>query len=424
VSKTPDSVQPLNQNRAKPKVVRIIGRLNVGGPARQACFLHQALRGNLETVLIAGRLDEHEGDMSYLLTSEEGVYWVPSMSRSVRLWSDFLAFLRIVRILSKEKPEIVHTHTAKAGALGRLAAAMLRVPVRVHTYHGHVFHSYFGSIQTRMWLAIERALNRLTTRTVAISESQANELVRAYKVAPAHQVSVIHNGYDLSLFDSDSNAKQARELRRVFGFDDSHFVVLWAGRLVPIKNVELLAEIVYRAKRSPKLHFLVVGDGNDRCKLENLTTGCSNIRIAGWRQDIPLLWAAADAALVTSRNEGTPTALIEAMASRKPFVSTNVGGVIDLAAPPNQVDSHSSIVRAGNGFLTPLEADPMLDCLEFLAGNPDVALTMGNVGRTFALTHYSDEGLQADIEQLYDGLLSSACLTTPPETRPSLTEPA
>ena len=112
------------------------------------------------------------------------------------------------------------------------------------------------------------------------------------------------------------------------------------------------------------------------------------------------------------------------MASRKPFVSTNVGGVIDLAAPPTQVDRHSSIVRAGNGFLTPLEADPMLDCLEFLAGNPDVALTMGSVGRTFVLTHYSDEDLQADIEQLYDGLLSSACLTTPREARASLTEPA
>src|SRR5262249_10852859 len=130
---THHSVHPVSHNGDKAKVVRIIGRLNVGGPAQQACFLHQALQPNLETILIAGRLDEQEGDMSYLLSSKEGVYWVPSMSRSVRLWSDLLAFLRILRILAKEKPDIVHTHTAKAGALGRVAAAILRVPVRVHT---------------------------------------------------------------------------------------------------------------------------------------------------------------------------------------------------------------------------------------------------------------------------------------------------
>ena len=176
------SFKPLNQNAGKPKVVRIIGRLNVGGPARQVCFLHQALRNNFDTILIAGHLDENEGDMSYLLASGEGVRWIRSMSRPIRLWSDFLAFLRIVRILHAERPDLVHTHAAKAGTLGRVAAAILGVPVRVHTYHGHVFHGYFGRFQTRTWLAIERTLNRITTRTVVISESQVDELVEKYKV--------------------------------------------------------------------------------------------------------------------------------------------------------------------------------------------------------------------------------------------------
>ena len=120
---------------------------------------------------------------------------------------------------------------------------------------------------------------------------------------------------------------------------------------------------------------------------------------------MPELWAAADAGLVTSRNEGTPSALIEAMASGKPFVSTNVGGIIDLAAPPIQVNGRSSVIRAGNGFLTPLDSNPMLDCLEFLAGNPDFALEMGSVGRSFALTRYSDTRLQSDMEGLYVDLL-------------------
>src|SRR5438874_3480843 len=166
------SIKPTNQRAIKPKVVRIIGRLNVGGPARQACFLHQALRNKFDTVLIAGRLDEHEGDMSYLLASEEGVQRILSMSRPVRLWSDLLAFLSILRILRTERPHLVHTHAAKAGTLGRLAATLLRIPV-VHTYHGHVFHGYFGPFQTGVWLTIERMLNRVTTRTVTISESQA-----------------------------------------------------------------------------------------------------------------------------------------------------------------------------------------------------------------------------------------------------------
>jgi len=419
-----DSAKPYNQSRVKPKIVRIIGRLNVGGPARQACFLHQALRGNFDTVLIAGHLDEQEGDMSYLLTSEDGVRWIRSMSRPVRLWSDFLAFLRMVRILRMEQPDLVHTHAAKAGALGRIAATLLRVPVRVHTYHGHVFHGYFGPLQTRIWLAIERTLNKITTRTVAISESQAEELVEKYNVVSRQKVCTIRNGYDLSRFACREDIRKTRELRRGLGFDDSHFVVLWAGRLVPIKNVELLAQIVREAQRSPRLRFLVVGDGIDRNKLERLTAGCSNIHLAGWREDIPALWAAADVGLVTSRNEGTPSALIEAMASGKPFVATNVGGVIDLATPPAEMEGCSAVIRAGNGFLTPLEANPMLDCLEFLAANPEVALAMGTTGRSFALAHYSDNRLQTDMETLYCELLDSACLATPPEVRPSFTQSA
>jgi glycosyltransferase involved in cell wall biosynthesis len=342
------------------------------------------------------------------------------MSRPVHLWTDFLAFLHIVRILRAEQPDLVHTHAAKAGTLGRVAAALLGVPVRIHTYHGNVFRGYFGALQTRIWLAIERTLNKITTRTVLISESQVDELVDKFNVVSRQKACVIRNGYDQSLFGSRADPIEAYDLRKAFGFDDSHFVVLWAGRLVPIKNVGLLAQIAREAKRSPRLRFLVVGDGTDRGKLETLTAGCSNIRLAGWRKDMPELWAAADAGLVTSLNEGTPSALIEAMASGKPFVSTNVGSVIDLAAPPTQVDSSLPVIRAGNGFLTPLEVNPMLDCLEFLATNPDVALAMGTAGRSFALTHYSDHRLQTDMETLYFDLLGSACLATPPEVRPSL----
>src|SRR5262249_32112185 len=146
------------------KIVRIIGRLNVGGPARQACLLHQALRSSFETVLVAGHTDVGEEDMSYLLSSQDGVVWVDTMSRPIRLWNDFLSFWAIYRVLRRERPRIVHTHTAKAGALGRVAAICAGVPIRVHTFHGHVFDGYFGRVKTVIFKAIERVLARFTTR--------------------------------------------------------------------------------------------------------------------------------------------------------------------------------------------------------------------------------------------------------------------
>jgi len=344
------------------------------------------------------------------------VRWIRHMSRPIRPWSDFVAFLRIVRILREERPNIVHTHTAKAGTLGRLAATLLGIPV-VHSYHGHVLQGYFGRLQTRIWLAIERALNKVTAQTLTVSESQANELVDQYRIVPRQKLCVVRDGYDLTSYDWEADGQLRRQLRRMFGFDDSHFVALWAGRLVPIKNVELLAQIIREAERWPSLRFLIVGDGTDRRKLETLTAGCSNAHIAGWRSDMPKLWAAADVGLLTSRNEGTPTALIEAMAAGKPFVSTKVGGVIDLAVPPIRLDTRSRVERAANGFLTPLVSNPMLNCLNFLARHPAEARSMGKVGHSFALTQHSDKRLQAEIERLYFDLLGSAHLAKRRELR-------
>jgi UDP-N-acetylglucosamine:LPS N-acetylglucosamine transferase len=162
------------------KIVRIIARLNVGGPARQACLLHERLRPEFETVLITGHPDKGEEDMSYLLSSEEGVEWIESMSRPVRIFSDLRSLVAIYKILRRERPDVVHTHTAKAGTLGRIAAVMARVPVRIHTFHGHVFAGYFGRLKTRIYLTIERTLARFTTRIVTVSESQANELADEY----------------------------------------------------------------------------------------------------------------------------------------------------------------------------------------------------------------------------------------------------
>lgn len=400
------TVDPATVADARPriKVARIIGRLNVGGPARQACYLHEALRDRYDTLLVTGRLDEGEADMSYLLASQNGVRWISRMLRPVKPWSDLVAFWRILRILRQERPDIVHTHTAKAGALGRAAAVLARVPVRIHSYHGHVFRGYFGPVQVRLWLAIERLLGKFTTRIVAISPSLAEELVQRYAITTADKVTVVRTGFDLQSFHA---IDQRDRVRREFKIAASDFLVLWAGRMVPVKNVGLLGQVVRRASTLRRMHFLVVGDGPDRELLLKLTARCGNIHFAGWRTDMPELWAAADAALLTSLNEGTPTAVIEAMAAGKPFVSTQVGGMVDLTVPPLEESGVPGLLRAANGFLSVSDPVPLLQGLERLSSDDALAGRMGTSGRQFVTSVYAQERLKREIAALYDELVKS-----------------
>src|SRR5580704_3337604 len=316
------------QDAANPKVVRIIARLNVGGPARQACLLHDQLVDHFDTHLITGSLAHSEQDMSYLLSSEHHVLRLPQMSREISFWSDSLAFWTILKFLRKERPGIVHTHTAKAGALGRLAAWLAGVPIIVHTYHGHVLDGYFGAFKSKAYLSIERMLGRLSTRVIAVSESQLQDLCSRYRVVPRSKISIIQNGFELVRFSQGCR----EDARKQLGLAKDDFVVVWAGRLVPVKDVQLLGNVIRRAAETHgNIRFLIVGEGADKPKLDSLIEGCRNVRLLGWRRDMELIWSAADVALLTSRNEGTPTALIEAMAAGCPFVSTNVGAVGDLA---------------------------------------------------------------------------------------------
>lgn len=388
---------------SKPKLVRIIARLNVGGAAQQVCMLHEKLLPAFETYVVIGSLSAGESDMSYLLASERNVFRLPKMSREISFVSDFLAFWRIFRFLRRIRPAIVHTHTAKAGALGRLAAWMAGVPVIVHTYHGHVFHSYFNRVHTRLFLAAERILARLSTGIVAISESQLEDLTVKYRVAPRKKVWLVHNGFDLSRFAGNFREKARRSLT----IREDEFVVAWAGRLVPIKGVELLAAVIRKAAdRKSRLRFMIVGDGTERSKLESLLEGCNNFRLLGWRDDMETIWSAADVALLTSRNEGTPTALIEAMAAGVPFVATNVGAVKDVAVGELRELPRGIGLRADNGFLTSQDPEALIYCLEKLAENPHITTQMALSGRTFVLQRFSIGRLVSELTALYHNLLN------------------
>jgi glycosyltransferase involved in cell wall biosynthesis len=391
------------QDARKPKLVRITARLTMSGATRQVCILHEQLAPFFETSLIIGSLAHGEGDMSYLLPSEHDVFRLPEMSREVSVWADFLAFWKILRILLSERPDIVHTHTAKAGALGRLAAWMARVPVVIHTYHGHVLHGYFGAMKSRFYLALERVLGRLSTRLITISDSQLEELCEGYHVAAREKFVVIRNGFELQ----GSSGPCREDARKNLKLLPSDFVVVWAGRMVPVKDTQLLAQVIRTAaeKRS-KICFLVLGDGTERPEFETLIRDCQNVRLLGWQRDMEPIWAAADVALLTSRNEGTPTVLIEAMAAGRPFVSTSVGGVRDLALGPWQVLPDGMGHRAANGYLTSRTPESMLFCIEQIANDPQAALKMASVGRSFVLDRFSARRLVEEMGSLYQTLLA------------------
>lgn len=391
---------------AKPKVVRMISRLN-GGPARQACALHERLAPYLETRLVVGSPAQGEQDMSYLLSSEHNLFRVPRMSREISLWRDILAFIGILRFLRRERPDIVHTHTAKAGALGRLAAWLAGVPVIVHTYHGHIFAEYFGIVKTKAYLTIERLLGRLSTHIIAISESQQDELSSLYRVAPLQRISVIRNGFELE----EISQVEREKARHGLALQPDDFVVVWAGRMVPVKDVELLAKVIRTAwSKQSRISFLVVGDGTERTRLETLIDGCTNARLLGWRQDMGHIWAAADVALLTSRTEGTPTTLIEAMAAGTPFVATQVGGVKDLALGPLNALPNTMGYQAANGFLAARTVDALLYCMELLANEPSLARDMAASGRAFALEKFPTLRLVADMRLLYRTLLAGTSM--------------
>lgn len=388
-------------SKRKAKVARGIARLNIGGPSRQACFLHTRLADTFETVLITGRLDEGEGDMSFLLESDRGVYQLGSMSRPLKFWDDLVSAFRFYRILRKERPDILHTHTAKAGALGRVAALFARTPLRVHTYHGHVFSGYFPPLKTKAFIAIERMLNCFTDRVIAISQSQATDLCELYKVVPRNKVTVVRTGHDLSAYEQ---LEPTREFRQRLGLPLDAIIVVWAGRMVPIKNVGLLAQVIRNCVSLPDLHFAIVGDGSDRHVLEESIGNVGNVTLLGWHSDMANIWKAADIALGTSINEGTPAAFIEAMAAGKPFVSTAVGGVVDLTVAP--VADRRGCIEAANCMLAPPSAEVIVECLRALATNAELRKRMGTAGRKFVFESYDREMLSAQITDLYQELLS------------------
>lgn len=385
-------------------IARIIARLNVGGPAIQTILMTEAFRARgYNPTLIAGQLAPGEAGLDYLAGAHHvHVIPVPEMSRRICWRRDLVTLLRLIRILRTQRPLITHTHTAKAGTLGRLAAMVARVPVRVHTFHGHVFHGYFSPLATRVFIVIERFLARHTDCIVAISESQKRELTERYRIAPAGKVAVVPLGLDLDPF-LQVHGRDSR-LGRMTPGNSSAPLVGWVGRFAAIKDPNLLVDCANGLKDSGA-RFVMVGGGEllpacqQRVRQEQLQGA---IRFLGWQRDLATIYADVDMLVCTSINEGTPVALIEAMASAKAVVSTDVGGVRDLmAGSANLVDGMELFE---NGILVKREARLLERAIRYLLDRPQQRHTMGQAGRAFVRERFSQKRLADDLDRLYISL--------------------
>ena len=382
------------------KVVRAIARLNIGGPARQAILLHTSLRGRgVDTVLVHGAVGAGEADLEDLLPpSRDGVAAIRCLRSRIHPLDDVRALVALGRIVFRERPDVVHTHTAKAGALGRVAALaynLTRPRARrcavVHTFHGHVFEGYFGPLGSAAVLAAERLLGGISDRIVTISSRQREAIVERFRVAPADRVSVIPLGLDLDPFFAVEGTSAA--FRGELGFPPDAFLVGCVGRLVRIKDIGLLIDAVdMAASHVPSLRLAVVGDGSERAALERHVRErglAARVVFTGWRRDLPEIYAGLDAVALSSRNEGTPVALIEAMAAGRPVVAAAVGGVPDLVE-----DEVSGIL------VPPGRAPALADALVRLAHDGGACASFGRSGREAARRFEASRLIEA-LDALY-----------------------
>jgi len=382
------------------KIARAIARLNIGGPAIQAVLLTRELAdAGHSTSLLVGNVPESEGSMEYL-ADELGVRLVriPRLSRDVSIFSDLRACWELYRWLRRERPDILHTHTAKAGALGRLAAFASGTPC-VHTYHGNVFEGYFSRKKTAAYLLIERLLARGTKRIIAVSPRQRDDLADRFRVAPAARISTVRLGFDLSAFLTVAHSRFAEK-------NGCHpLVVGWVGRLTAVKDPLLFPRVA--ALCTGASSFLMAGDGELRAQVEaeklRLDLG-DHLRLIGWQRDMVSIYGLVDILLLTSINEGTPVAAIEAMAAGCPTVLPDVGGVADLMSGIPERRSGYSIFD--NGILVARRTpETFAEALNWLASNPRRRERMGQVASAFAEQNFSKERLVNEIEEVYSSVL-------------------
>ncbi len=385
-----------SQKMSRPiRVLRVIARLNVGGPAIHVALLTQQLGPPAyESTLVCGNIDPAEGDMAYYAESR-GVHPVvlPELGREVNPIGDLKAIWVLYRLMRQLKPDIVHTHTAKAGFTGRVAAKLAGVPVIVHTFHGHVFRGYFGPTKTRVFIVLEQIAARLSDVIITLTDKLRSELADEYHITRADKIIVLPLGFDLSPFATAT--RKSGDFRRAWSIPADAPLIGIVGRMVPVKNHALFLDAAAKVRTQlPAARFVMIGDGELRAAIESQVDmlGLRDaVTFTGWQRDLAPAYADLDALVISSVNEGTPVSIIEALATGCPVVATAVGGLPDL------------LDAGALGALVPSEnVDALASALvDTITHPPDTSRA-----RALMQERYSVERLAADLDRLYRALLA------------------
>ena len=393
-----------------PKVLRVFNRFIIGGPVLNAMILTKHLQPEYQTRLISGMKEPGEETADNLID----IYgiapeYIPQMRRSILPTQDIVAYQAVKKIIREYKPDIVHTHASKAGAIGRAAAASEKVPVILHTFHGHAFHSYFNKYVSRAFVNIERQLARKSTRIIAISEMQKDELVNEFRICSENKIVVIPNGIDLSSFQTQQEEKR-QAWRARFNIPQDAVLVGIVGRMAPVKNHTMFVNVVEKMLRTAdqhNLHFVIIGDGETRQQTQeqlaekNISfnyfpedTQLKKVLLTSWQKKMDEVYSALDVVCLTSLNEGTPMSVVEAQASSRPVISTNVGAV------------HDTMVDEKSGFIiNNFDVDAFAEKLELLIKDENLCRQMGAEGKSYVDKTFSHTRLVSDMKNLYDSLL-------------------
>lgn len=401
-----------------PKILRIINRFNLGGPTYNAAYLSKYMTSDFETMLIGGEKDKSEANSEFIINSlglDANV--LPEMKREINFTKDVAAYYKLKKIIHDFKPDIVHTHASKAGALGRWAAHSCEVPVIIHTFHGHVFDAYFGNTQANFYKLLERKLAKISTKIIAISENQKQDLVYKYNICPDEKVEIIKLGFDLERFQHNNDEKRL-DFRSKYLIKDYEIAIALTGRIVPVKNHNLFLNAIAQLSKlsTRKLRFFIVGDGEDRQKVEekakllnidfvdfNTEPRPALLTFTSWIKDVDVVNAGIDIVALTSLNEGTPVSLIEAQASGKPIVSTNVGGISNVV-----IENKTALLSESNNV------HQLTHNLLSLIENDDLRNKMSNQGIDFVMEKFHYSRLISETADLYHYLLAEKKGTAAP----------
>lgn len=387
---------------SKIKVLRIIHRFSISGPPFHVALLTKHLGDDFETKLIGGVPDEGEADSFYILEKYQvEATIIPELRRSINLFSDIKAYYKIKKIIHEFKPDIVHTHASKAGALGRFAAYHSGAKIIVHTYHGHVFHSYFGRFKTSIYKFVERYLAKKSSGIIAISDSQKTELADVFNICDRDKIKVIPLGLELDVFAQNSPDKRKTSRAR-YNLEDDVIAIGIIGRLAPIKDHAFFLQVIQQIldKSKQLIRVFIIGDGTEnhtiQAHADTINAKYPNtVVLTSWIKDMVPVYQALDVVCLTSKNEGTPVTLIEALASGLPVVSTDVGGVRDV------------VQNGVSGFVVPKNnLNLYVEKLHLLVESPSLRAEMGSLGRQHVLKKFQYQRLVDDMSAYYLDLLA------------------